>query len=226
MRHTVGLFAVAVASLLFHPHHAGAQALRGSRASVELMYAAAQRRDLLFLHSPAEVYAAALSGALELVSITDDLELEGAQYPFVLPNTLRFADSIAAAYHAGCGERIVLTSGARPLDEQPRNASPKSVHPTGMAIDFRKPRTPACLTWLRRNLLALENRDVIEATEERRPAHFHVAVLNQLPEQRLSVAAADIVVPRRARSAAATRQAKHSRRSHKKKPVARAPKHR
>ena len=225
MRHSLVLLAAA-GSLLLSPGRVGAQALRGSRASVELMYATAQRRDLLFLHSPAEVYAAALSGALKLVSITDDLDLEGALYPFVLPNTLRFADSIAAAYHAGCGERIVLTSGARPLDEQPRNASPKSVHPTGMAIDFRKPRTPACLTWLRKNLLALEDRHAIEATEERRPAHFHVAVLNQEPEQRLSVAAADIVVPRRARGTASTRQAKHSRRSHRKKPIVRAPKHR
>jgi nucleoid-associated protein YgaU len=74
---------------------------------------------------------------------------------------------------------LAVTSGARPIAEQPRNASPKSVHPTGMAVDFRKPAGGPCLNWLRTSLVDLENRGVIEATEERHPAHFHVAVLNQ-----------------------------------------------
>ena len=96
----------------------------------------------------------------------------------------RFADSLAAAYHAACGERIVVTSGARPIDEQPRNASPKSVHPTGMAVDFQKADAIRVLAWMRTNLLQLEDAHVIEATEERHPPHFHVAVLHQSAEQR------------------------------------------
>jgi hypothetical protein len=51
-----------------------------------------------------------------------------------------------------------------------------SVHPTGMAVDLRRP-SGRCLTWLRRTLLAAERRGAIEATEERHPPHFHVAVL-------------------------------------------------
>ena len=109
--------------------------------------------------------------------------MQRVDYPFVIPNTKRFVDSLAAAYHAACGERLVVTSGARPTELQPRNASPLSVHPTGMAVDFHKP-TGACLVWLRTSLLSLEQRHVIEATEERHPPHFHVAVLNQLPERR------------------------------------------
>lgn len=165
------------------------QTLRGSMSSVDLMYSSAHARDLEFLKTPDEIYQAALAGALKLVSVTNDLELDEARFPFVLPNTLRFADSLAAEYHVACGERLVVTSGARPLDEQPRNASPKSVHPTGMAVDFRKPRTPACLSWLRTNLVVLEDRGVIEATEERHPPHFHVAVLRQAREPRLTFAA-------------------------------------
>lgn len=180
--------AVAVVVGLGAPRVDG-QTLRGSMSSVDLMYSSAHARDLEFLKTPDEIYQAALAGALKLVSVTNDLELDEARFPFVLPNTLRFADSLAAEYHAACGERLVVTSGARPLDEQPRNASPKSVHPTGMAVDFRKPRTPACLTWLRTNLVVLEDRGVIEATEERHPPHFHVAVLRQAREPRLTFTA-------------------------------------
>lgn len=194
MRHTV-VTIIASLTLIAGPA-AGQASLRGSPASVDLMYNTAEARDLRFLQTPEELYAAALSGALKLVTINDDLELGRVAYPFVLPNTLRFADSLAAVYHAACGERIVVTSGARPLDEQPRNSVAKSVHPTGMAIDFRKPRTPACLQWLRTNLLALENEHVIEATEEQHPAHFHVAVLHQLPEKPIAYAAGDIVIPK------------------------------
>jgi LysM repeat protein len=160
---------------------ASAQTLKGSRASVDLMYTTAHTHDLAFLKTPDDVYSAAESGALELISITGDLTLDRAKFPFVLPNTKRFVDSLAAKYRAGCGERLVVTSGARPIDEQPRNASPESVHPTGMAVDIHKPAEP-CLTWLRKSLLALENAHVIEATEEKHPPHFHVAVLRQLRE--------------------------------------------
>jgi hypothetical protein len=179
---------VAAAAVSSWAPRVDAQTLRGSAASVDLMYTSAHARDLDFLRTPDEIYQAAMAGALKLISVTEDLELDEARFPFVLPNTLRFADSLAAEYHAACGERLVVTSGARPLDEQPRNASPKSVHPTGMAVDFRKPTVPACLTWLRKNLVVLEDEGVIEATEERHPPHFHVAVLRQAREPRLTVA--------------------------------------
>jgi hypothetical protein len=172
---------VAAAALMLPLAASSAQTLKGSHASVELMYTTAHSHDLAFLKTRDDVYAAATSGALQMISITNDLTMNKVAYPFVLPNTHRFADSLAAEYHAGCGERLEVTSGARPIDEQPRNASPESVHPTGMAVDFHKP-SGACLTWLRTNLLALENRGVIEATEEKHPAHFHVAVLSQLRE--------------------------------------------
>jgi hypothetical protein len=171
---------------------ANAQTLRGSPSSVDLMYSTAHTRDLQFFGSPADIYEAAKVGSLKMISMTEDLELDKVGWPFVLPNTLRFADSLATQYHAGCGERIVVTSGARPLDQQPRNASPKSVHPTGMAIDFRKPRTPACLAWMRKSLVALEDAGVVEATEEKHPAHFHVAVLRQNTERHIQMAAGDV----------------------------------
>jgi len=156
------------------------------------MYTSARSKDLAFLGTRDDIYQAVGLGELDMISITEDVMIDKAAFPFVLPNTKRFVDSLAKEYHAGCGERLTVTSGARPIDEQPRNASPKSVHPTGMAVDFRKPNGP-CLDWLRKNLIALEDRHVIEATEERHPVHFHVAVLQQAPER-----------PRRAILASAT----------------------
>lgn len=191
MQHT---FRVTIALIGLASTAAGAQTLKGSKESVDLMYNTALTRDLQFFRTPDDVYAAAKAGSLRMISMTEDLDVDKAGWPFVLPNTLRFADSIATQYHDGCGERIVVTSGARPLDKQPHNASPKSVHPTGMAVDFRKPKSPACLKWLRASLLDLENKGVIEATEEKHPAHFHVAVLRQTTVPHIQMAAGDVAL--------------------------------
>jgi hypothetical protein len=70
----------------------------------------------------------------------------------------------------------VVTGAVRPATRQPWNASDRSVHPTGIAVDLRKPTNTRCRTWLRNTLLSLERARVIEATEEYGPPHFHVAV--------------------------------------------------
>jgi LysM repeat protein len=183
-----------------------AQTLRGSAASVDLMYTSAHEKDLAFLHSRGDIYQAAAEGDLSLLNINEDVTLERVTFPFVLPATRGFVDSLGAQYHAACGERLAVTSGARPIEEQPRNASPKSVHPTGMAVDFRKPPPGPCLTWLRAALIDLEKRGVVEATEERHPAHFHVAVLNQRPTTPRVIAAS--TAPASTNNASATPPAK------------------
>jgi hypothetical protein len=157
---------------------AGSQSLRGSRASVDRMFTRAVSSELDFYSTSKGVYQSVKDGELVLISITMDLTLEDVSYPFVLPKTLDVLNAFAKKYRAACGERLVVTSAARPRTEQPRNASKKSVHPTGMAVDFRRP-TGNCLTWMRSELVALERRGVLEATEERRPVHFHVAVLQR-----------------------------------------------
>jgi hypothetical protein len=89
--------------------------------------------------------------------------------------TALFLERLSAQYRRACGERLVVTSAVRPLTVRLPNGSRRSVHPTGVAVDLRHP-DGACLVWLRRTLLGLERGGVVEATEERRPAHFHVAV--------------------------------------------------
>jgi len=142
------------------------------------MYSRAVLNDLQFLSTSKGLYESVRDGELKMISITMDLTLEKVAYPFVLPRTLDVLNVFAKKYHDACGERLIVTSAARPRTEQPRNASPQSVHPTGMAIDFRKP-AGACLTYMRGELLALEKMGILEATEERHPVHFHVAVLQR-----------------------------------------------
>lgn len=157
---------------------AGAQSLHGSKASVNRMYSQAVTADLEFMRTKKSLLEAVRDGELVPITITNDLDLERVKYPYALPATRDFVNSFARKYHTACGERLVVTSAARPRGEQPRNASPKSVHPTGMAVDFRKP-AGACLKYMRSELLAEEKSGALEATEERHPVHFHVAVLQR-----------------------------------------------
>jgi hypothetical protein len=168
--------ALTATSLAASGQPSAAQSLRGSHASVNLMYRRAVRGGLDFYETPTDVRRAVLRG--ELVSLRGNANYRVANMgtPYVRPETRAFVIDLAADYRRACGAPMVVTSATRPMSRRLANGSSLSVHPTGMAVDLRKP-TGQCLTWLRRTLLAHERRGVIEATEERRPPHFHVAVL-------------------------------------------------
>ena len=163
--------------LLAAPCLASAQSLRGSMSSINRMYHVAKSEDLSFFETGAGVRRAVKSGLLvRLDANHTDFDLHNIGYPYVRPATLTFVRRLGDQYHDACGEPLVVTSAVRPATRQPANSTERSVHPTGMAIDLRRPRDRSCLTWLRETLLDLEDRGLIEATEERSPAHFHVAV--------------------------------------------------
>lgn len=155
---------------------AAAQSLRGSRPSIDRMYQQAQNHDLTFYRTGTGVRAAARDGDLVRLSGNENYRLSGVSYPYALPSARMFVQRLGAQYRARCGERLVVTSALRPTSLRLANSADRSVHPTGMGIDIRKPRARACLSWLRQTLLSLERQGVIEATEENRPPHFHVAV--------------------------------------------------
>jgi len=69
-----------------------------------------------------------------------------------------------------------VTSLTRPHSRQPRNASDRSVHPTGMAVDLRRSNHSPCRAWLESVLVSLERGGVLEATRERYPPHYHIAI--------------------------------------------------
>lgn len=161
------------------PSLLGAQSLRGSMSSVNRMYRAALAEDFSFFETSARVRRAVSTGILvRLDTDRRDLELGDIDYPFVRPATRIFVRRLAGQYREACGAPLVVTSAVRPATRQPANSSTRSVHPTGMAVDLRRPREARCLRWLRATLLDLEGRGLVEATEERMPAHFHVAVFS------------------------------------------------
>jgi hypothetical protein len=159
------------------PKRLHAQSLRGSPAKVNRVYEHANANGLYFYRTSDGIRRAAANGRFVHLRSNRDYEVaRGVSHPFALPEAELFVRRLGAQYRAACGERLVVTSAARPRSMRLPNGSPRSVHPTGMAIDLRKPSNPRCLSWLRRTLGSLDQMGVIEATEERRPPHFHVAV--------------------------------------------------
>ena len=165
-----GVFLLAAAS------PSPASSLRGSEYSVQKQYQVARSLKLSPVRSSKELLALVDKGVLVTVPGGENYELDGVSFPYARPSTKLFIDQLAKEYSSFTGERLVITSLTRPLSRQPRNASTLSVHPMGIAADIRRPTTPKARSWLEQKLRTLETQGVIEATHERRPPHYHVAV--------------------------------------------------
>lgn len=172
-----GLRAAVLATVvLAAPASVWAQSLRGSPASLDRQNRAARDHDFTFIETTARVRTFAEKGYLVRIRAGRDFELHGVSHPYARPEVALFVERLSGQYRAACGERLVVTSLTRPTSKQPRNASERSVHPTGMALDLRYSRSRACRQWLEGVLLSLEKAGVVEATRERFPPHYHVAV--------------------------------------------------
>lgn len=174
MRRTV--IAVTGLFVFFGASGLNAQALRGSRAAMRKQNAVAQKEDFTFLRTTSQVRDFVAKGLLVPIESNDHVKLADVSFPYARPAVKTFIDRLGAQYHSACDERLVITSLTRPLSRQPRNAHDLSVHPAGMAVDLRRSRKASCRNWLERTLLALEAKGVLDATRERNPAHYHVAV--------------------------------------------------
>lgn len=175
-RRTHGRLAILPLLLAVFASETHAQSLRGSRASIDRMYHQARLERFTFLETSANVRKFVSSGLLVRIAPNRNLAIHRVSFPYARPEVRTFVDRLGAQYRSACGERLVVTSAVRPASRQPYNSTARSVHPTGMAIDLRKPTKASCLRWLRTTLLSLEKSRVIEATEEHSPAHFHIAV--------------------------------------------------
>ena len=161
---------------LVRPSVSGAQTLKGSAASLDRQNRVAREHDFTYISTAKRLQTFVDNGWLVRVRAGEDVEFHGVSYPYARPEAALFVTRLASQYRAACGERLVVTSLTRPASAQPRNASDRSVHPTGMALDVRYSRTASCRRWLERVLLDLERTGVIEATREQRPPHYHIAV--------------------------------------------------
>lgn len=169
------LAAVAVGVSMSAPAKASVS-MRGSPASMERQHAVAVSEDFTFAETPAAVAELVSKERLVRLPGGADYTLAKVSYPYTRPEVKAFVEDVSAAYRKGCGEQLVVTSLTRPRAEQPGNAHKLSVHPAGMAVDFRISRNSKCQKWFEKALLAFEEKSVLDATRERNPPHYHVAV--------------------------------------------------
>lgn len=167
----IALLLVAVA-----PAAAPAQSLRGSTASLDRQNRVARQHDFTYIEDSARVRYFASQGWLVRVQPRNDFTFHAVSFPYARPEVDLFINRLSQQYRRACGERLVVTSLTRPTTRQPRNASDRSVHPTGMALDLRYSGDRNCRAWLEKVLLDLEAAGVLEATRERRPVHYHIAL--------------------------------------------------
>ncbi|MDT8367877.1 MAG: DUF5715 family protein [Longimicrobiales bacterium] len=153
-----------------------AQSLRGSSASLDIQNRVAREHDFTYIKDGRQLLHFVDAGYLVEVVPNSDFEVHAVSYPYARPEAELFIRRLASQYHAACGEKLVVTSLTRPQNRQPRNASDRSVHPTGMAIDLRVSRKASCRRWLENAVLGLERAGVLEATRERYPSHYHLVI--------------------------------------------------
>lgn len=159
-----------------HADPVAAQSLRGSTASLDLQNRMARQHDFTYIDTPSRVRFFADRGWLVRIEPNDDFDLHAVSFPYARPEVDLFIRRLSLQYRRACDERLVVTSLTRPTTRQPRNASDRSVHPTGMALDLRYSWNRNCRRWLESVLTTLERQRVLEATLERHPRHYHIAL--------------------------------------------------
>lgn len=171
--------AIAACLTLFGGSGLHAQSLRGSSISLDRQNVAARDHDFTYLRTSGQVERFVSAGYLVRIRGNGDFQLHDVSFPYARTEVALFVSRLARQYRSACGEQLVVTSLTRPRSRQPNNASSRSVHPTGMAVDLRRSNRRSCRAWLEDTLLSLEAQGVLEATREQRPPHYHIAVFPQ-----------------------------------------------
>jgi hypothetical protein len=176
MRRTGTVLALACMAAFFTPADSHAQSLKGSKKSLDLQNRVAEQHDFTFIGTTSQAKRFVELGYLVRVKSNGDYHVNQISHPYARPEVELFVSRLGRQYRSACGEQLVITSLTRPTSRQPRNASSRSVHPTGMAMDVRRSSSRACRSWLEKVLLSLEGAGVLEATRESSPPHYHIAL--------------------------------------------------
>jgi LysM repeat protein len=156
---------------------AEAASLQPSRSGLLRQVSAARTHGFAYAQNDNDVIDMVRRDELVKLSGNRDYTVKwSVRHPYARPEVKLFVERLADQYRDACGERLVVTSLVRPKSRQPRNSSPLSVHPTGMALDLRVSEASRCRAWLERALVNMESRGVLEAARERRPPHYHVVL--------------------------------------------------
>jgi hypothetical protein len=161
-----------------------AQSLSGSWASMNKQVTEASRHDYTYIQNPDQVRSFVNAGYIVPVRGNRDYYLKEVSYPYARKEVREFIELMAGHYREQCGEQLVVTSLTRPKNRQPRNASRRSVHPTGMAFDLRRSWNHKCRRTAEQILLRAEAYGVLDATLERKPYHYHVALFPRVFRER------------------------------------------
>lgn len=187
-RRPVGGLVTAAASLvclLSLATQSPAQSLRVTASSMDLQNQQATLHGFTFADTPRDLLQLVESEVLVPVRSNQDFAVKkGVAYPYARPEVSDFVAQLGRRYREACGEQLVVTSLTRPRTRQPRNASRRSVHPTGMAMDLRRSWHRSCRSWLEVTLLTLEANGVLDAMVESRPPHYHIALFPTAWRQR------------------------------------------
>lgn len=179
---------------------AEAMELRGSPASMKRQHGIAVENGYAFVETVAQMRDFVDEGRLVELAGNADYDVTRVRYSYSLPELRTLIERLSAQYRERTAERLVVTSLTRPTTGQPANAHALSVHPAGMAVDLRVPKTGASRKWLERTLLSLEDAGLLDVTREYYPPHYHVAVYPQaymayVEERRADEAAAKAAEP-------------------------------
>lgn len=177
--------------------------LRGSLSAMMRQHSVALALGYPFVESRGDMIEMEASGELVRLEGNEDYGFrQGVRSLLARPQTALFIERLGRDYRAACGEQLVVTSLTRPLDRQPSNAHRLSVHPAGIAVDLRVSRSPACRGWLESELLAMEDRGLLDVTREYYPPHYHIALF---PEAYMAAVAPLLAAEEEAQAAAEQR---------------------
>lgn len=183
-----------------------AVSLRGSPASMQGQNGIARDLGLDFYRTAGDIRAAVSRGELVRLEANDDYAVaDFVRHPYLQPELVLFVERLSKQYREACGQRLVVTSAVRAINEQPGNSHALSVHPAGMAIDFRVSDRQTCRSWLEGALLNMESQGLLDVTREYRPPHYHVAVF---PREYAAYAAERMTIEEEERLAAAEIEAR------------------
>jgi hypothetical protein len=174
--------------------------LRGSEDSLARENRMADAAGLPRLKDRTELETAIADGTLVPIEDTDAFVIDGELgeedpdhaelYAYARPTTKVFLDDLLGEAHRRFGHRFAVTSLVRTDEYQSvlrasnrsaasgKTLDERSTHLTGATVDITLVGVPwKPKQWLRKRLIELEKRGLIQATEERRQYCFHVLVL-------------------------------------------------
>jgi hypothetical protein len=170
--------------------------LRGSKSSLERQNKEADRENLTRIENDAQLARFKRAGLLvklpetRYVAVNPRLD---SKWRWCRPQVVPFLRDIGREYYVLFREPLQINSAVRTADYQRKlrarngNATSadgknRSSHLTGATVDIgKKNMSHEERKWLQNKLLALEEKDLIEATEEKRQACFHVMVFKSYP---------------------------------------------